>query len=56
METRRNLVDTLAAAKLLETKYRDIADGNHNDVHPICFELDWLETKYRDIADGNQFG
>ena len=38
---------------LLETKYRDIADGN-----PLR-NLGWdtvmfqLETKYRDIADGN---
>jgi len=37
----------------LETKYRDIADGNdilgrhHHHLH--CK----LETKYRDIADGN---
>ena len=37
----------------LETKYRDIADGN------LCIEYDHatcpqLETKYRDIADGNR--
>ena len=38
----------------LETKYRDIADGNvavGPDPKPgAC----GLETKYRDIADGNQ--
>ena len=37
----------------LETKYRDIADGNI-----VSNKIPWttptkLETKYRDIADGN---
>ena len=37
---------------MLETKYRDIADGNLNDIMcQPCFVT--LETKYRDIADGN---
>ena|GEM_PF-2838955 len=36
----------------LETKYRDIADGNC--LHPsYLYPLNKLETKYRDIADGN---
>ena len=36
----------------LETKYRDIADGNENRrfLRDFCTSL---ETKYRDIADGN---
>ena len=36
----------------LETKYRDIADGNVASfvMWPV---LTMLETKYRDIADGN---
>ena len=38
----------------LETKYRDIADGNI-----VSNKIPWttptkLETKYRDIADGNR--
>ena len=38
----------------LETKYRDIADGNVRtlSVREACLLL--LETKYRDIADRNQ--
>ena len=39
--------------QMLETKYRDIADGN---MHPLTAWHDpghALETKYRDIADGN---
>ena len=40
----------------LETKYRDIADGNFSE-SPMAFsKLLTLETKYRDIADGNWFG
>ena len=38
---------------MLETKYRDIADGNYQKSFifvEVAFEL---ETKYRDIADGN---
>ena len=40
----------------LETKYRDIADGNIKLTirHFTVFLL--LETKYRDIADGNSAG
>ena len=37
----------------LETKYRDIADGNLGIVSPCPTRLAKLETKYRDIADGN---
>ena len=37
----------------LETKYRDIADGNRaTSTAPSRSEVS-LETKYRDIADGN---
>ena len=36
----------------LETKYRDIADGNISSRLAAFFVL-MLETKYRDIADGN---
>ena len=37
----------------LETKYRDIADGNQGQsTHPAQHPCS-LETKYRDIADGN---
>ena len=34
----------------LETKYRDIADGNPSEVMETVF-ASMLETKYRDIAD-----
>ena len=37
----------------LETKYRDIADGNVVVV-ARQFLSNQLETKYRDIADGNR--
>ena len=37
----------------LETKYRDIADGNVVVEHGNVPDLLMLETKYRDIADGN---
>ena len=37
----------------LETKYRDIADGNAVMRSLACKLSTWLETKYRDIADGN---
>ena len=37
----------------LETKYRDIADGNLFLAFPEVAGLFRLETKYRDIADGN---
>ena len=38
----------------LETKYRDIADGNVNGFVGKTCDVDRLETKYRDIADGNK--
>ena len=39
----------------LETKYRDIADGNSSTmVSPAPADARRLETKYRDIADGNK--
>ena len=38
----------------LETKYRDIADGNNKERALVQERLLLaLETKYRDIADGN---
>ena len=38
----------------LETKYRDIADGNSmRGCQPVTV-VAVLETKYRDIADGNR--
>ena len=38
----------------LETKYRDIADGNPDDGRRASlWPSSMLETKYRDIADGN---
>ena len=40
-------------AKLLEIKYRDIADGNHRTTPTHNGKCRALEIKYRDIADGN---
>ena len=40
----------------LETKYRDIADGNVAAHNGDAVVLRGLETKYRDIADGNTAG
>ena len=37
----------------LETKYRDIADGNLDPHYYEDGHKQMLETKYRDIADGN---
>ena len=37
----------------LETKYRDIADGNSRAKNTGLTGREMLETKYRDIADGN---
>ena len=37
----------------LETKYRDIADGNSHVAQRTPRSWHQLETKYRDIADGN---
>ncbi|EKX88155.1 hypothetical protein HMPREF9997_02519 [Corynebacterium durum F0235] len=37
----------------LETKYRDIADGNLSKFLTALPMTHMLETKYRDIADGN---
>ena len=39
----------------METKYRDIADGNHLLFWNADIISVLLETKYRDIADGNPF-
>ena len=39
--------------EMLETKYRDIADGNMLFEQVQDFPTNLLETKYRDIADGN---
>ena len=38
----------------METKYRDIADGNSTAVVGTGSKTTGLETKYRDIADGNR--
>ena len=38
---------------MLETKYRDIADGNLIHHPKAASPKEVLETKYRDIADGN---
>ena len=38
----------------LETKYRDIADGNREGGSHHLLSRIVLETKYRDIADGNR--
>ena len=38
---------------MLETKYRDIADGNEYLIRCYDDAYNKLETKYRDIADGN---
>ena len=43
----------ISAESALETKYRDIADGNNGDTSGFKLVAKWLETKYRDIADGN---
>ena len=43
-----------ASCSELETKYRDIADGNYDLNAVIQFWNRKLETKYRDIADGNR--
>ena len=40
---------------VLETKYRDIADGNKTRKFTVSRISLRLETKYRDIADGNSF-
>mgnify|MGYP007005206616 CR=1 FL=1 len=37
----------------METKYRDIADGNTSGDGVNKLSSSLLETKYRDIADGN---
>ena len=37
----------------METKYRDIADGNSAESANSVYSTKLLETKYRDIADGN---
>ena len=37
----------------LETKYRDIADGNRSFRSFITERIGRSEPKYRDIADGN---
>ena len=52
METSAELMKNNSIS-LLETKYRDIADGNIPARSSLRFSS-WLETKYRDIADGNR--
>ena len=46
------MVDVLLVQ--LETKYRDIADGNNLVAGDGNWPAPMLETKYRDIADGNR--
>ena len=53
METRSNGDPDLRRQAPLETKYRDIADGNARLGLDGTDSLAGLETKYRDIADGN---
>ena len=43
----------ISRERKLETKYRDIADGNRIRRSGLLVADHWLETKYRDIADGN---
>ena len=53
METKQRVNEPAKHSQRLETKYRDIADGNLNGRligHIQCYQL---ETKYRDIADGH---
>jgi len=38
----------------LETKYRDIVDGNMSPKKAAVLDTCTLETKYRDIADSKQ--
>ena len=52
METRTPDV-FFAVLAPLETKYRDIADGNDGEPWVALLRGGKLETKYRDIADGN---
>ena len=47
------LTITVSSIAMLETKYRDIADGNPTAATLQQFFNLMLETKYRDIADGN---
>ena len=49
----RSRTGSIAHSTMLETKYRDIADGNSHSVRGEYAALGALETKYRDIADGN---
>ena len=53
METIIPLSDRQKTCPLLETKYRDIADGNILTGMYPWHSAAKLETKYRDIADGN---
>ena len=53
METPR-LTGNAAGIPMLETKYRDIADGNSFYKLLLCLVKALLETKYRDIADSKQ--
>ena len=53
METHRSAPTSPELFCRLETKYRDIADGNTKDLGGTMAVNDTLETKYRDIADGN---
>ena len=49
------LTITVSSIAMLETKYRDIADGNPTAATLQQFFNLMLETKYRDIADGNSY-
>ena len=53
METAHSMIAKWAQQKLLETKYRDIADGNEWGTTTSKGLFPKLETKYHDIADGN---
>ena len=53
METLDELDGFFFSFCLLETKYRDIADGNLTLSVKRKVALEASDTKYRDIADGN---
>ena len=53
METANQYAARYSSLPRLETKYRDIADGNLEARCLHGLNISPLETKYRDIADGN---
>ena len=55
METANQGILWSLGPQSLETKYRDIADGNLSKFLTALPMTHMLETKYRDIADGNNY-